>query len=85
MDRGASFWRLRVYFFAGICLIHLKYQVYYHNDVYYMPMKVKVSGTQPCLALCDPMDCSPTRLLCPWYSPARILEWLAIPFSRGSF
>ena len=23
-------------------------------------------------------------LLCPWYSPGRILEWVAIPFSRGS-
>ena len=24
-----------------------------------------------CLTLCDPMDCSPTRLLCPWNSPGR--------------
>ena len=24
-----------------------------------------------CLTLCDPMDCSPTRLLCPWDSPGR--------------
>jgi len=24
-----------------------------------------------------------TRLLCPWNSPARILEWITIPFSRG--
>ena len=31
-------------------------------------MKVKVSRTQPCLALCDPMDCGLTRLLCSWYS-----------------
>ena len=23
------------------------------------------------------------RLLCPWDSPARLLEWVAIPFSRG--
>ena len=26
----------------------------------------------------------PTRLLCPWNSPARILESIAIPFCRGS-
>ena len=26
----------------------------------------------------------PTRLLCPWDSPGRTLEWAAIPFSRGS-
>ena len=24
-----------------------------------------------CLALCDPMDCSPARLLCPWYIPGK--------------
>ena len=34
---------------------------------------------------CDPMDCSPSRLLCPvGFSQARILEWVAISFSRGS-
>ena len=27
----------------------------------------------------DSMDCSPTRLLCPWDFPARILEWVS-PF-----
>ena len=32
-----------------------------------------------CLTLCKP-----TRLLCPWDSPSRILEWTAIAFSRGS-
>ena len=26
----------------------------------------------------------PARLLCPWDSQAGILEWVAIPFSRGS-
>ena len=36
------------------------------------------------LQLCDPVDCSPPRLLCPWNSLARIPEWEAIPFSRGS-
>ena len=23
------------------------------------------------LTLCDPMDCSPTKLLCPWNSPGK--------------
>ena len=26
---------------------------------------------QLCLTLCDPLDCSPTRLFCPWDSPGR--------------
>ena len=38
-----------------------------------------------CLTLCDPLDLQLTRLLCPWDFPdKRILEWVAIFFSRGS-
>ena len=29
------------------------------------------SVAQSCPTLCDPMDCSPTRLLCPWDSPGK--------------
>ena len=31
-----------------------------------------------------PHGLQPTRLLCPWISQARILEWVAMPASRGS-
>ena len=34
--------------------------------------------------LCDPMDCSPPGSSVHWILPARILEWVAIYFSRGS-
>ena len=49
-----------------------------------MNIKVKVKlVAQLCPTLCDPMDCSP-----PGSSngilQARILEWVAISFSRGS-
>ena len=37
-----------------------------------------------CLTLCDPMDCSPPGSSVPRILQARILEWVAIPFSRGS-
>ena len=30
------------------------------------------------------MDCQLARLLCPWILQARILEWVAMPFSKGS-
>ena len=33
---------------------------------------------------CDPMDCSLPGSSDPEISKARILEWVAIPFSRGS-
>ena len=39
---------------------------------------------QLCLTLCDPMDCSPPGSSVHGLLQARILEWVAIPFSRGS-
>jgi len=36
------------------------------------------------LTLCDSMDCSPPRFSVREILQARILEWAAIPFSRGS-
>ena len=41
--------------------------------------KVQVKVAQSCLTLCDPMDYIVHGIL-----QARILEWVAIPFSGGS-
>ena len=40
---------------------------------------------QSCPTLCDPMDCSPPGSSIHGIFQARILEWVAISFSRGSF
>ena len=45
---------------------------------------VSVRLTQSCSTLCDPMDCSPPDSSVHGILQARILEWLAIYFSRGS-
>ena len=37
-----------------------------------------------CLTLCKPMDCSPSGSSVLGIFLARVLEWVAIPFSRGS-
>ena len=37
-----------------------------------------------CLTLCNPMDCSPPGLSVHGNLQARILEWVDVPFSRGS-
>ena len=47
-------------------------------------IEVKVLATQSCLALCDTMDCSLPSSFVHGILQARILEWTAIPFSRGS-
>ena len=46
-------------------------------DLMYVSSKVKVA--QSCLTRCDPMDYIVHGIL-----QARILEWVAFPFSRGS-
>ena len=45
---------------------------------------VKVLVTQLCLSLCDPMDSSPADSPVHGILQARVLEWVAILFSRGS-
>ena len=39
---------------------------------------------QSCLTLCDPTDYSPPGFSAHWILQARILEWVAMPSSRGS-
>ena len=41
--------------------------------------------SKPCLTLCNPTDCSPPGSSGHGISQARMLEWVAMPFSRGSF
>ena len=43
-----------------------------------------MSISQSCLAVCNPMNCSPPGSSVHGFLQARILEWDAIPFSRGS-
>ena len=43
-----------------------------------------VLGTQSCPTLCNPMDCSPLGSSIHGILQARILEWVAISFSRES-
>ena len=45
---------------------------------------MKVLVTHSCLTLCDPMDCSLPGFSVHGILQTIILEWVAIPFSRGS-
>ena len=40
---------------------------------------------QSCLTLCDPMDCSPPGSSIHGILHARVLEWVAISFSRRKY
>ena len=64
-------------------IFYFVYQILIANNLpftsYENTESVKVKVTQLCLTLCDPMDYTVHGIL-----QARILEWVAIPFSRGS-
>ena len=45
---------------------------------------VHAQSVESCLTLCNPMDCSPPGFSVHWNFQARILEWVTIPFVRGS-
>ena len=62
------------------CISHLHCVTNHHS------LKVKVSKllTQSCQTLCNAMDCSLPGSSIHKILQARILEWVAIPFSRGA-
>ena len=43
----------------------------------------QAKSLQSCLTLCDPRDCSPLGSSVHGILQARILQWVAIPFSRN--
>ena len=58
--------------------IFLHYKQFHNNEV-----KVKVLVTPSCLTLCDSLGCSPPGSSVLWILQARMLKWVAIPFSKG--
>ena len=50
----------------------------------YLPCCTWSLSARLCLTFCDPMDCNPPGSLSMWILQARILEWVVMPFSRGS-
>ena len=59
-------------------MLHIYKYVHTHTHIH------KTVVTQSCPTLWDPMDCRPPGSSVHGILQARILEWLAISFSRGS-
>ena len=57
----------------------LPHLFFYSKDPNFLSTSIEV--TQSCLTLCGPMDCSPPGSSAIFQ--AIVLEWVAIPFSRG--
>ena len=65
-------------FHFGAIMNNAAFSIYKFLKTFYFILKVKVA--QSCSTLCDPMDYTVHGIL-----QVRILEWVAFPFSRGSF
>ena len=66
---------------------HVYYQSHIQLRTYSTQLIRKQSGwvvTKLCSTVCGPMDCSPPGYSVHGISQAKILEWVAISFSRGS-
>ena len=55
-----------------------------NSQVKYVCACMHVKSLQSCVTLCDSMDCSPPGSSVHGVFQVRILEWVVIPFSRGS-
>ena len=68
-----------------ICLLTHTWVLWWYRAKICPPLKrVKCLVAQSCPALCDPMNCSPPGSSVHRVLQARILEWIAMSFSRGS-
>ena len=54
------------------------------SKIYRASTSLRAKLLQSCPTLCDPMDCSPPGSSVHGIFLARILEWVAMPSSRGS-
>ena len=55
-----------------------------HWSQRFCPFHIAVLVAKSCPGLCNPMDCSPPGSSVRGILQARVLEWVAISFSRGS-
>ena len=70
-------------FLAAFLVVLMVGLVHYQLCVCVCVCACMCSVIQSCLTLCDPMDCSPPGSSVHGIFLARILEWVAISYSRG--
>ena len=60
------------------------YRILFYVSMIEHLLKLRSEATQLCLTLCDPMDCSLPGSSVHGIFKARVLEWVAMSFSRRS-
>ena len=76
-------------FFQVLLLLDLSHSFFSFSAIHHLPFLylhvcMCAELLQLCPTLCDPMDCSPPGSSVRGIFQARILEWVAMPSSRGS-
>ena len=66
------------------CLLRSQLLSMLHDTVPHIMKKEKVKVVQSCVTLYEPLACSPPGSSVHGILQARVLEWVVIPFSRGS-
>ena len=85
-------WYKHIYIYIYICnflfVTKLVLHILFFNKTNYSLISFELRNlclvTQPCLALCNPIDCSLPGSSVHGESPGKVLEWVAMPSSRGS-
>ena len=90
-------WHLRIFPTRSSCIYLLKNLGWFYFVVFFLTSDIRclvhwfsnvfskwVLVAQSCPTLCNPMDCSPPGSSVHGILQTRILEWVAISFSRGS-
>ena len=67
-----------------LILFYIMFGVHSHCSVNQHFIPFCASVTQLCPTLCNPRDCNPPASSVHGILQARILEWVAVPFSKGS-
>ena len=65
-------------------LLHCRQTLYRLSYLYLVVISITCVHAQLCLTFCEPMNCSPPGSSLHRIHQARILEWVAICYSRGS-
>ena len=85
--RLREFWECRAESIAYHCKRNVKRSLLFTHRPVFLPLVtvwVHAKSLQLCLTLCDLMDYSPAGSSVCGILQARIMEWVALPFSKGS-
>ena len=82
---GVQHWKLSFWLLLVLHALHSVIQFPgWRTEGWLQPVFMCAKSLQLCLTICDPMNCSPPGSAVHGILQTRILEWVAMPSSKGS-